>query len=309
MRLVGAVPRAAHAGDMPGMPVEFRVVVELATAPDVETGMASVVTLLRHALGPARVEWWARGEDGELRLAVSDGAGLGVGRRFPLGLGGEVVVVGRCHPRLASALTGLSPVLRRRCVEERLACATTALARRNQALEEFAALVAHELTTPLHAALVAGDASGELARALELVDSLLDAARDAHERPSASTAACLDQALDDLGAVNLDVTARVTADLPLPEASLRIILRNLLRNAIAAGAMCVHVSVVRSAASSRLLVLDDGVGLGAARGYATGSGLGLSLCREIAGRYGGVLELAPRPAGGTRAMLQLKEAS
>jgi signal transduction histidine kinase len=183
------------------------------------------------------------------------------------------------------------------------------LARRNEALEEFAALVAHELKTPLHAALVADDASSEIERALELVDSLLDAARDARERPFASAAVCLEQALDDLGTVELEVTSWATAELPLPPATLRVILRNLLANAVAAGARRVHVATVQSSGSSQLVVCDDGVGLGAAGGYAAGSGLGLSLCRRIAGRHRGTLKLAPRPTGGTRATLQLKEAA
>jgi signal transduction histidine kinase len=290
------------------MPIEARMALELATAREIETGMAVVIALLRNAFADARVEWRAPGQKRELRLVVTDGAGAGEECRFPLGPAGEVVVVGRCDPRLESALSVVLPILRRRCAEERLACAATKLARRNQALEEFAALVAHELKTPLHAALVADDATREIQRALELVDSLLDAACAARKR-SAPAAACLQQAIRDLGAVELEVTAGATADLPLPAASLRVILRNLLRNAVAAGAGRVHVVVVRSAGSSRLLVLDDGVGLAAAGLYDTGSGLGLSLCREIAGRYGGVLELASRPGGGTRATLQLRETS
>jgi signal transduction histidine kinase len=291
------------------MPVEFQVVLELATAEEVETGMARVVVLLRQACAAARVEWWAD-EKGELRLAASDGAGAGECRRFPLGPGGELVVVGGCRdPRLAPALAGVVPILRRRCAEERLACATTKLARRNQALEEFATLVAHELKTPLHAALVADDPSREVERALELVDSLLEAAHEARQRPSASAAACLEQALQDLGAIDLEVTVGITADLPLPHASLRVILRNLLRNAVAAGARSVHVVAAQSAGSAWLLVVDDGLGLAALGAYAAGSGLGLNICRRIAGRYGGVLKLTPGPAGGTQATLQLEEAS
>jgi signal transduction histidine kinase len=122
-------------------------------------------------------------------------------------------------------------------------------------------------------------------------------------------ARCLEQALQDLGATEIEVTASVAADLPLPPASLRVILRNLLRNAVAAGARRVHVVAVRSAGSSRLVVIDDGAGLDTDAGYAAGSGLGLNLCRRIAGRYGAELALAPGPAGGTRATLQLNEAS
>ncbi len=64
----------------------------------------------------------------------------------------------------------------------------------------------------------------------------------------------------------------------------------------------------RSLRSWRLLVDDDGVGLAEVDRYAAGSGLGLSLCRRIAARFGGVLELAPRPSGGTRATLEFVEA-
>jgi signal transduction histidine kinase len=292
------------------MPVELRVVLELATAAEVETGMAHVVALLRRADGAARVEWWAPEEAGELRLVASDGAGEGERRRFSLGPAGEVVVVGGSRDtRLESALATLTPILRRRCVEERLTKATMRLARRNQALEDFAALVAHELKAPLHAALVANDPSSAIEQALELVDALLEAARESHGSPCASPTACLAQALQDLGPSEVQVTADLTAVLPLPPVSLGVILRNLLRNSVAAGARRVHVAAVQSSGAWRLLVDDDGVGLGAEGSYAAGAGLGLSLCRRIAVRHGGALELAPRPAGGTRATLELTEAA
>jgi signal transduction histidine kinase len=211
--------------------------------------------------------------------------------------------------RLVAAVGGDGPGVGCGGVEERLVRALSGLARRNEVLEEFAALVAHELKTPLFAALVADDPSREVGRALELVDLLLEAAREAGERPYASAAVCLEQALEDLGAVEFELTGSLAAGLPLPAASLRVILRNLLGNAVAAGARRVHVVMVHSADSSRLLVFDDGVGLAAGEGYVAGSGLGVMLCRRIAGRYGGVLELASRPAGGTRATLRLAEAS
>ena len=83
---------------------------------------------------------------------------------------------------------------------------TTKLARRNETLEEFSALVAHELKTPLQAALVAEDASSALERAVELVDSLIEAGRDPRERQYASAAICLDEALDDLATVGAEAT-------------------------------------------------------------------------------------------------------
>src|SRR6478672_11450196 len=68
------------------------------------------------------------------------------------------------------------------------------LARRNEALEDFAALVAHELKTPLHAALLADDPSRLVDEALDLVDELLEAAQELPwEKPFASVAECLDQ--------------------------------------------------------------------------------------------------------------------
>jgi len=184
------------------------------------------------------------------------------------------------------------------------------LARRNEALEDFAALVAHELKTPLHAALLADDPSQLVNEALDLVDELLEAAQELPwEKPFASVAECLDQVTAGALGAQVEVTSDLTTTLPLPPGPLRVILRNLLSNAAAAGALRVHVSAARSARSWRLVVDDDGVGLAAADRYAAGSGLGLALCRRIAVRFGGVLALAARPSGGTRATLEFAEAS
>jgi len=110
------------------------------------------------------------------------------------------------EPRLASALAPLEPIVRRRAAEERLARAAVELARRNEALEDFAALVAHELKAPLYAALASGDASGCVAQALDVVETVLELAHaeaDQADEPSA----VLHRAVEDLGAVGLDVTA------------------------------------------------------------------------------------------------------
>src|SRR6266545_4588914 len=83
--------------------------------------------------------------------------------------------------------------------DDEVASAIIRLARRNEALEDFAALVAHELKTPLQAALLADNPSRHLEDALDLVDALLEAAQNERdEREFTPVAECLDQALADL---------------------------------------------------------------------------------------------------------------
>ncbi len=295
----------AQISDSASASLEAEVAFELATAAEVESGMQRVLSLLRRRSGATRVEWWARRADEQFRLCGSDGVGLGAHRLVSLGPEDKLVLVGDCpDSTFAAAVAVAAPILRRRRVEERLTDAAVALARRNEILEEFAAVVAHELKAPLHQALVADDPSRPVEVALDLVDSLLESTRCGVDGPNDCAASCLEQVLKDLGPITVVITAEATARLPLPAASLRVILRNLLRNALAADSQHVHVTAVESAESWRLVVDDDGVGLSTGGAYLSGSGLGLSLCRRIAARYGGVLELTPRAKGGTRATLQ-----
>jgi signal transduction histidine kinase len=289
--------------------LEHDLVLALATADDLASGIDTVVGRIRRDSGAARAEWWAKDEDGALELVAVDGIARGGHDSLPLGAAGVLVLHGgRLGPHIESALTALAPIIRRRAAEERLARTTTQLAQRNEALEDFAALVAHELKTPLQAALVADDPSRSVEDAILLVDALLEASRNGRsEETFASVAECLEQAVEDLR-VEIEITADMAMTLPLPPAALRVILRNLLANAVAAGAGHVHVTVVRSSFSWRLLVDDDGVGLAAVDRYDAGSGLGLSLCRRIAARFGGALGLTARPSGGTRATLTFTEA-
>jgi signal transduction histidine kinase len=120
-----------------------------------------------------------------------------------------------------------------------------------------------------------------------------------------SAAGCLDEVVRNLGAraVGLEITSDLATSLPITVGALRIILRNLVTNALAAGARHVHVATLDSSA---LVVDDDGVGP-ADDGYESGSGLGLELCRRIARTFGARIELTPRPHGGTRAMLAFEE--
>jgi signal transduction histidine kinase len=288
--------------------LEHALVLTLATSDDLAAGMTDAVERIRDRSGATRVEWWGIGDDDALELVAATGIARGQHHDVQLGSAGVLVLHGgRLDPNVESALKSLAPILRRRAAEERLAQTTIELARRTEALEDFAALVAHELKTPLHAALMADEPEGHVEDALSLVDALLEAAQnESGQRTFASVAESLDQAVDDLRA-EIEITSDLATALPLPPRPLRVIVRNLLSNAVAAGAKHVHVTAERSSHSWRLLVDDDGVGLAESAHYDAGSGLGLMLSSRIAGRFGGMLELAPRLQGGTRATLEFAE--
>jgi signal transduction histidine kinase len=101
------------------------------------------------------------------------------------------------------------------------------------------------------------------------------------------------------------VVADLPESFPLPAASLRLVLRNLIANAIAAGAERIQVTELSSPTDKTIVVDDNGVGPDSDDGYRGGSGIGLSLMRRLAGRHGGSIELSARPSGGTRAVLSV----
>jgi len=287
----------------PVPPLDYALVVDLASASDLDSGLADVLSRARRASGAARVEWW----EGDAFVAA-DGLGSGWRRRFDLGTFGAFVFYGgHLDFHLAAGLQALAPLLRRLRADETLTAKVSELLRRNAALEEFAGLVAHELQTPLHEALLADDASESLHEALDLVDALLRTARDARRLDTVeSQVDGIESVVRDLGAraAELEITFDLATSLPITVGALRIILRNFVTNALAAGARHVHVATLDS---QTLAVDDDGVGL-AEDGYESGSGLGLELCRRIATTFGAHIELASRPHGGTRALLGFGEA-
>jgi signal transduction histidine kinase len=280
------------------------IALALASADDLEDGMVSAVASLRSLAGSRRVEWWvAEDADSELQLRAADGSGDGPSATVPLGSGGVLMFVGGASLPAQAAAARLAPLVRRRVAEERLAREAGRLARRVEALEDYAALVAHELKGPLHAALAA-PASGGIEQALDLVGSLLESARIDPGSGRADPSRCLGDALANHGAFRGEVEAELPPELPLAPAALGVLFRNLIGNAIAAGARSIRVTGSRSAGAWTLVIDDDGVGLSSAEGrYATGSGVGLQLCRRLAERLGGVLELCPRLGGGTRAVV------
>jgi signal transduction histidine kinase len=208
---------------------EYDAVFELATADDLGSGMRRVVQWIRNASGARRVEWWATDDDGKLDLVAADGIAGGTRHNVPLGRAGVFVLHhDRLDPRIEWWLRSLAPVLLRRTAEERVSRAAIDLAIRNQALEDYAALVAHELKAPLQAALVADNPERPVEDALDLVEDLLEAAHtQPGERTFTSVWESLDQAIEDLG-VEIEITTDLAATVPLPPAPLRVILRNLL---------------------------------------------------------------------------------
>lgn len=197
------------------------------------------------------------------------------------------------------------PGLEHRWTADRLAEHAARLARENEALKDFAGLVAHEVRSSLLSAMIGNTPQEGLTRALELVDSILEVVRAEGGGGVTAVADCVEQAVADLGDIRAEIVTSVAGEFPIPSAALRIVLRNLLANAVAAGAGRIHVSALARGDRQVLVVDDDGAGLGSGAGYATGAQLGLALCRRLVARFGGTLELKPRALGGTRALIVL----
>lgn len=192
----------------------------------------------------------------------------------------------------------------RMSTEEQLAEHVGRLARKTEALDDFAGLVAHDVKSSLLDALRDEDPRPGVERALGLVDSILEAVRtDLAASGVSRVADCVQQAIADLGDSGIDIVASATGEFPIPPEALRLVLRNLLANAVAAGAQQIHVSALARGDQRILVIDDDGVGVASASGYATGAQLGLRMCRRLVERCGGMLELRPRAVRGTRAVI------
>jgi signal transduction histidine kinase len=275
------------------------------SAESVGAAVEDVCALLLRQGAVAGIEWWTRQDAGRsFDLELSAGMTTGARATIELGPVGQLVLFGESAVELASTVGTLRPFLRRRWSEERLAEHASRLARRAEALDGFAALVAHDVKSSLLTALRDEDPRAGLTRALELVDSILEAVR-VHEAAAgvAPLEDCVQRAIADIGDSHVEIVAGVTGEFPMPPDALRLVLRNLLANAVAAGAQRIHVSALARGDQRMLVVDDDGVGLDSADGYAAGTHMGLSLCRRLVERCGGVLELRPRAVRGTRAVI------
>jgi signal transduction histidine kinase len=181
------------------------------------------------------------------------------------------------------------------------------LARAYAETQDFVSLLAHELRTRLKVTERALASADGVAVALEntrsvqeLVDNLLELASGRAGRPADSRLAA-HRVLDDLrGEVELVEADVAVGELPtirLPQQLLETVLRNLIANALEAGASRVEVF---GRADGTICVRDDGPGVrpgDAARifdaysGKFGGAGLGLTLCRELLRHGGGDLWL------------------
>src|SRR6185312_13549364 len=113
----------------------------------------------------------------------------------------------------------------RMTTEEQLAEHVSRLARKTEALDDFAALVAHDVKSALLAALREEDPREGLTRALELVDSILDAVRlDPAAAGAARLADCVQRAIADLAASGVEIVVGVTGEFPIPPDALRLVL-------------------------------------------------------------------------------------
>jgi signal transduction histidine kinase len=143
--------------------------------------------------------------------------------------------------------------------------------------------------------------------------SLAEVARAAHKRWEGPA---------ETGGRRLSVRGEGDPVVAATEADLAVVLDNLVENALSYSPSATEVAIEWGAAdgSARLAVLDQGPGIEpaerervferfyrgeASRGGAPGTGLGLSVVEALAGRWGGTVQLASRPEGGTRAEVTL----
>ena len=191
-------------------------------------------------------------------------------------------------------------------VEDHLVDEVAVLARAYTDVENFVSLLAHEVRTRLKVterALADADEVGlriasENTWALEeLVEDLLELGR---ARPDARADAgdAMRWVIEDLGdSADAEIVLGELAAVALPLALLRTVLRNLVANALEAGASRVEVFARGDGA---ICVRDNGPGMKPAVAakifgpYSSkfgGAGFALGLCREILRRRGGELWL------------------
>lgn len=264
----------------------------------------------------------------------------------PQGLAGDAVLraSGRRVSVVISPLRG-SPgqiVVLQDVTEERRRLAELARRERLAAMGEMTACLAHQLRTPLAAALldaerlaavragvpearVVARLQASLRRLERLANDLLRYARgDAGAKQPLSVAALVESLGESMAPQLEDRQASWSVENRLPDARVRGnadallgALQNLVANALEAGGPGAALTLRVEAAEGgvRLTLFDDGPGMSpeqCARATepfyttrANGTGLGLAIARAVAQDHGGALAIASRPGEGCAVTLRL----
>jgi signal transduction histidine kinase len=178
--------------------------------------------------------------------------------------------------------------------------------------------IARELQAPLEALRVGGDAAESVER---ICAELLDAARASEGAPSLAPAPIdrlVADAVADLidsasrDAVKIELDLRAEASIPADANRIRVAIRHLARNAIAAMPDGGLLRIATRAAGDcvEIAVVDGGAGIPAAieacafepfvaAGPAGGPGLGLAIVRKVIEQHGGAIAVAKAQGGGT----------
>lgn len=224
--------------------------------------------------------------------------------------------------------------------QERMTYERYRMAERLATLGTFAAGIAHELRSPLNAALIAAETSLQLASASDtgrpmehalenIIDSLKmcecivkDFLRRSRNEPGNKIACDLNGIVERaLKSVLMEAAQRSTSiDLELSNSlpslvvdplQIELVIVNVLRNAMQAGATTVHLSTVAKDDSVLLCVHDNGCGMSddqvvrvfnpfyTTRLKAGGSGLGLSIVYGIVHDHHGQIAITSKAEGGT----------
>jgi len=215
--------------------------------------------------------------------------------------------------------------------ERELRARTDALERQNDRLEEFAAIVSHDLRAPLNVAdgrleLAAEDCDSEhiadVREALDRMDSLitdtLALARQGQlvtETEPVSVASTARECWGRLTTDGADIEVEADTTVAADENRLQQVLENLLRNALDHGGEDVAVRVGDT--EDGFFVADDGPGIPAEdrptvfdRGFTTsdeGTGYGLAIVAEIADAHGWSVTVTESDLGGARLDVEVGE--
>jgi PAS domain S-box-containing protein len=222
--------------------------------------------------------------------------------------------------------TALRAALDRTERERRLRESEADLTRENERLDTFASVVSHDLRNPLNVATGhlelarerhddehLAEVAGALDRMESLVEDLLTLAREGDapaDRQPVDVGQLAEHCLDnvDLGeaTVEVETDATVLAD----RSRLAQVFENLFRNAKEHAGDAPTITVAALGDDTGFYVADDGPGIPPeereevfAAGYSRsrdGSGLGLSIVREVVEAHGWTVEVTGSESGGAR---------